>query len=55
MHTFKKSSLMSSRSCDRGRFMTFRFDTICNITQVPHELKRYNYVCGFIGKSDDYK
>ncbi len=29
----------------------FRFNTICNITQEPQELQRYNRVCRFIGKS----
>ncbi len=29
----------------------FRFDNICNITQEPKELRRYNCVCWFIGKS----
>ncbi len=24
------------------------FDTICNITQEPQELQRYNRACGFI-------
>ncbi len=28
----------------------FRFDTICNITQKPKELQRYNHACRFIGK-----
>ena len=27
----------------------FRFDTICNITQDPHELQRSNCACWFIG------
>ncbi len=36
----------------RGRFMkNFRFNTICNITQEPKELQRYNHACRFIGKS----
>ncbi len=36
----------------RGRFMkNFRFNTICNITQEPQELQRYNRACRFIGKS----
>ncbi len=35
-----------------GRFMkNFRFNTICNITQEPQELQRYNHACRFIGKS----
>ncbi len=29
----------------------FCFNTICNITQEPQELQRYNRVCRFIGKS----
>ncbi len=29
----------------------FRFNTICNITQEPQELQRYNRACGFIGES----
>ncbi len=29
----------------------FRFNTICNITQEPQELQRYNRACRFIGKS----
>ncbi len=29
----------------------FRFNTICNITQEPQELQRYNPACRFIGKS----
>ncbi len=29
----------------------FRFNTICNITQEPQELQRYNRACKFIGKS----
>ncbi len=29
----------------------FRFNTICNITQEPQELQRYNLACRFIGKS----
>ncbi len=32
----------------------FRFNTICNITQEPQELQRYNRACRFIGKSTDY-
>ncbi len=28
----------------------FRFNTICNITQKPKELQRYNRACRFIGK-----
>ncbi len=37
---------------DRGRFMkNFRFNTICNITQEPQQLQRYNRACRFIGKS----
>ncbi len=27
----------------------FRFNTICNITQEPQELERYNRACRFIG------
>ncbi len=39
-------------SWHRGRFMkNFRSDTICNITQEPQELERYNCACGFICKS----
>ncbi len=30
---------------------TFRFNTICNITQEPQELQRYNRAHRFIGKS----
>ncbi len=29
----------------------FRFNTVCNITQEPQELQRYNRACRFIGKS----
>ncbi len=29
----------------------FCFNTICNITQEPQELQRYNRACRFIGKS----
>ncbi len=29
----------------------FRFKTICNITQEPQELQRYNRAGRFIGKS----
>ncbi len=29
----------------------FSFNTICNITQEPQELQRYNRACMFIGKS----
>ena len=29
-------------SLDKGRFMNFRFDTFCNITQEPQELQRFN-------------
>ncbi len=29
----------------------FHFNTICNITQEPKELQRYNRACTFIGKS----
>ncbi len=28
----------------------FRFNTICNITQKPKELQRYNRACRFTGK-----
>ncbi len=28
----------------------FRFNTICNITQEPKELQRYNRACRFISK-----
>ncbi len=28
-----------------------RFNTICNITQEPQELQRYNRACRFIGKA----
>ncbi len=28
-----------------------RFNTICNITQEPQELQRYNRACRFIDKS----
>ncbi len=32
-----------------SRFMkNFRFNTICNITQEPQELQRYNRACRFI-------
>ncbi len=35
-----------------GRLMkNFRFNTICNITQEPQELQRYNRAYRFIGKS----
>ncbi len=30
----------------------FRFNTICNITQEPQELQRYNRAFRFIRKSD---
>ncbi len=33
----------------------FRFDTICNITQEPQELQRFNSTCCFIGKSATIK
>ena len=43
---------MYGSSWDMGRFMkNFRSGTICNITQEPQRLQRYNYACGFIGKS----
>ncbi len=29
----------------------FRFNTICDITQEPQELQRYNPACRSIGKS----
>ncbi len=29
----------------------FRFNTICNITKDPQELRRYNRACRFIGES----
>ncbi len=29
----------------------FRFNTICNITQKPPELQRFNCTCGFLSKS----
>ncbi len=29
----------------------FRFNTICTITQEPHELQNYNRACSFIDKS----
>ncbi len=29
----------------------FHFNTICNITQEPQELQRYNRACRFLGKS----
>ncbi len=29
----------------------FHFNTICNISQEPQELQRYNHACRFIGKS----
>ncbi len=33
-----------------GCFMkNFCFNTICNITQEPQELQRYNRACMFIG------
>ncbi len=36
---------------DRDPIMkNFRFNTICNITQKPKELQRYNRACRFIGK-----
>ena len=28
----------------------FCFDTICNITQEPQEMQRFNRACGFISK-----
>ena len=34
-----------------GRFMNFRFDSICNITREPQQLQRFNCACGFISKS----
>ena len=47
-----KQQLMYGSSCDRGRFMkNFCFDTIYNIAQEPQDLQRYDYACGFIGKS----
>ncbi len=37
---------------DRRCFMkNFRLNTICNITQEPQELRRYNRACRFSGKS----
>ena len=36
----------------KGFFMTnFRFDTICNISQIPKDLQRFKCACEFIGKS----
>ncbi len=47
---------MYVNSCDRGRLMKFiRFDIICNITQEPRELQRFNCDSGFIGKSTAIK
>ncbi len=44
--------LKSRMVVDSGRFMkNFRFNTICNITQDPQELRRCNRVCRFIVKS----
>ncbi len=46
-------SPLNSSSSNRGSFMkSFRFDTICNITQEPQELQRYNCAYhGFLSKS----
>ncbi len=47
-----KNSLMYGISKDRGRLMkTFRLDTICNISQEPQELQKFNYACRFIGEA----
>ncbi len=47
-----KSSQIYGSSWDKGCFMkNVCFDTICNITQEPQELHRYDCVCGFIRKS----
>ncbi len=47
-----KSSLIYGSWWDGSRFMkNIRFNTICNITQEPQELQRYNRACRFIGKS----
>ena len=53
MHTFfLKSCLTNGSSCDSNYFMkNFHFDAICNITQEPQELQRFNCACGFISKS----
>ena len=51
-YIYLKSSLIYGSFWHRGRFMkTFRFDTICNITQEPQALLILNCACGFIGKS----
>ncbi len=40
---------MYGSSWDRGRFMKdFRFDTICNSTQEPQDLQKFNCACEFI-------
>ncbi len=47
-----KSSLMYYSSWDRSRLMkNFCFTTICNTTQGPPELEKYNCICGFTSKS----
>ena len=42
-----KNSLKYGSSSEGGRFMkNFRFDIICNITQEPQELQRFNcFIC----------
>ncbi len=49
-----KSSLMYGSSWDRGFMKNFHCDTICNITQEPQELQKYNNIMSvdqFIDKS----
>ena len=37
------------------KIQNFRFYTICNITQDPQELRRYNCISEFFSKSDEIK
>ena len=38
-----------------GRFMKkFRFDTICNITQEPQEVKRFSKLCPLVDQQICY-